>query len=248
MNAIPITTVTFLYDTYSGFIKPQEFKGAFTSFVQKNCTKTLVKNKIPLDLIYNRDEQGKTLLRYPLVQLSVEDDLITLVGIGEGSKLLQIGVEALLLQNQIILNEIPIDLQLKTFQTQYWYPELSRQYQVYQLISWKPFDSQSLKNKAHKLNNDLLLSHLDKKNKERFNALEEIIWGNISRMLDELDVYFERKPDLYILNYQEKPTQEGYKIPWKTFDVQFISNVNLPSNIGIGHETSIGSGKIIRME
>ncbi len=246
---INISIAQFQYTSPQGYFDAKAFKGAFTDYVEKQCTIDLKKKKIPLDVIFNRDKTQKPITRYPLVQFQVRDNEISIVGILQGATLIEIAVKALQTEKSFFVNGHPVNLYLLAVNTQQWLPQIMPFHQVYSLQQWKPFDTQTLKEKADRLQQPLMVNIPRKSviKPNAYNVLDDMIWGNINRILDDMGIIFSEKPTIYLLQYKETPPQKGYKITWKTYEAVFSTNINLPSYIGLGHETSIGSGKILKV-
>lgn len=108
--------------------------------------------------------------------------------------------------------------------------------QIYHIGHWLPFN---VENDHH-----FMRMHNDS---ERIELLERILVGNILSMAKGLNIRFEEKVECEIQrldNYHLLKVKESLM---KTFDVDFICNVNLPDLIGIGKHASYGFGTIKRL-
>lgn len=224
---IPITQIKLQYKGEQSAITAQQFKGAFNAYVKAHLKESLEKKKVPLDICYNRDEQGKPIQRYPLVQFGASDNAFEVTGIGKGDVVVGQWLKRVLKKNDFKINGKKVALLYPEKTTQYWYPQLMPRQQTYELNGWKPFDTSTLGDESR---------------------LDGIIWGNIHRMLSELGIRFTGKVNIHLQKYTKKKPVRGYHIDWITYDAVFSTNINLPQHIGIGHEPSIGSGKIRRLE
>lgn len=220
---IPITQIKLQYKSEQKDITAQQLKGAFNAYVHEYMKSDLDSAGIPLNIGYNRNEQGKPIQRYPLVQFRTENDMLEIVGIGQGDTVVSTWIKYVLKANNFQINGKDIALLYPEINTQHWYPQLLPQQSKYQIRGWKPFDTETLGNESR---------------------LDGIIWGNILRMLSELGIQFSEKPAIHLRTFVKLKPSKGYHINWISYNAVFSSNINLPQHIGIGHEPSIGSGKI----
>lgn len=223
---IPITQIKIQYQGEQSAITAPQLKGAFNAYAEAHLKKKLKKKKIPLNICYNRDEFGKPIQRYPLVQFSAYDNTFEIVGIGKGDVVVGQWLKRVIEKNDFEINGKEVWLGNPEKTTQYWYPQLMPQQRAFALKGWKPFDTETLGDK---------------------NKLDGIIWGNMQRMLSDLGIQFTEKVNIRLQNYIKKELTKGYRIDWITYDAVFSTNINLPQHIGIGHEPSIGSGKIRKL-
>jgi hypothetical protein len=221
---IPITRIKLHYKSEHRAITSRQFKGAFNAYVKTHLKEKLDKENIPLNLGYNRDDLGKPMQRYPLVQFYSNEHIFEVVGIGIGHTIVSLWLKRILKVNEFKVNGRDIHLLYPEITTQQWYPQILPQHQKYKLKGWKPFDTETLGDESR---------------------LDGIIWGNIHRMLSELGVKFEEKVVIQLQDLKKRKSEKGYQINWLTYDAVFSTNINLPQHIGIGHEPSLGSGKIL---
>jgi hypothetical protein len=224
---ITITHVKVQYKGKQTAITAQQFKGAFNAYLEEHLTESLNKKKIPMDICYNRDERGKPIQRYPLVQFGTTANTLEVTGIGKGDIVAGLWLKRVLKENDFTINGKKLALLNPEKTTSYWYPGLLPEPQTYALKGWKPFDSETLGDE------------------DRLNG---IIWGNIHRMLGELGIKFTEKVHIRFKTLVKNKPVKGYHIIWVTYDAVFSTNINLPDHLGIGHEPSIGSGKIRKIE
>jgi hypothetical protein len=220
---ILISCVRFEYLSEQKEITSRQLKGAFNAYVKTHLKEELDINNIPLNLGYNRDDLGKPMQRYPLLQFYRNDRIVEVIGIDKGDTIVNLWLKRILKANDFTVNGKPTNLLYPEITTQQWYPQLSPHQRTYKLKGWKPFDSETLGNEKR---------------------LDGIIWGNIHRMLSDLGVKFDEKVVILLQNYKKQKSEKGYQINWLTYDAIFSTNINLPQHIGIGHEPSLGSGKI----
>ncbi len=231
MQPVPVTQITIQYQADFTHLKPQDFKKGFTASFTQEMKKTLSKKNIPFDLAFNskenpsQNQKNQKLNRYAKVQYQSKKNQFIITGIQKGASLIEIWFNYFLANNNLTFNNQKINIISIDKNTHYWYPKLQKTPQIYTIKNWKPFNSKTLANET---------------------KFDKIIWGNIHRMLTDVEVHFEQKVNIHILNYKRKKMTSGYKINWITYDLVISTNINLPQHIGIGHEVSLGSGKIIK--
>ena len=223
---IPITQIKIQYVGEQKEITAAQLKGAFSAYVVQHLKESLEKKRITPDIIYNRDAAGKPIQRYPLVQFGTLDNTFEIVGIGKGDVITTQWLKRVLKETDFTINGKEVDLLYPEKTTQFWYPGLLPQPRLYRITEWKPFDAETLGNEFR---------------------LNGILWGNLHRIFDDLGIRFNEKVNIRLQKITKRKPAKGYKIEWINYDAVFSTNVNLPQHIGIGHEPSIGSGKIEKL-
>lgn len=226
-HLIPITQIKLKYQSEQKKITAPQLKGAFAAYLETHLKEELMKMKIPLDIVYNRDEEGKPIHRYPLLQFRTERQEVEIVGIANGDQVVNLWVEHVLKAKDFQINGKDIVFLYPEINTQKWYPQLMPQQSNYRISSWKPYDSETLGNESR---------------------LDGIIWGNIHRMLEDLGIQLKGKTAIHLRSFKKRKPVKGYHINWINYDAVFSTNINLPQHIGIGHEPSIGSGKMHKID
>lgn len=82
---------------------------------------------------------------------------------------------------------------------------------------------------------------------EKIFFLENILVGNILSFSKGVNVFYNDKVTVKILNLNNSYQVEYKKVDLIALDVQFETNVSLPSFIGLGKNASMGSGTIIKL-
>lgn len=225
MTPTTTTRLTLTYQAKHKAITAQQFRGAFIDYIRHKFTDKEQK-ALPMRYAYNKDEYGKQLNGYTLIQYNTYADKLEILAIGNTEKILDLWLNKVLKNNDFTINGKEISLSKPEKTTLYWYPELGK-HQLYRINNWIPFDSKSLGDET------------------RF---DKIIWGNIHRMLTDLEIKFKDKVHINIHEYKrkEKPTK-GFDVNWITYNLVFSTNINLPEHIGIGHIVSLGKGKITKI-
>lgn len=105
--------------------------------------------------------------------------------------------------------------------------------QIYRISHWLPLNEENDR-RFMRMHND----------SDRIELMERILVGNILSMAKSLNIRFEEKVECEIQRLDNFHLVKVKETPMKTFDVDFICNVNLPDLIGIGKHASIGFGTI----
>ena len=83
---------------------------------------------------------------------------------------------------------------------------------------------------------------------DKVNFLEQIIIGNILSFLKGIDYHVQERIECAITEMKE-PTEKFYKhVKFDTFDLMFVSNIELPDAIALGKSGSVGFGTLTREE
>ena len=181
------------------------------------------------DHFHNHDGD-KCINRYPLIQYKIIKNVPTLIGIKEGSDLLNnifFDIKNIKLKNKDIL------INTKNIKSGEFPIGLSNDLYQYTLTDWMALKSENyIKYSACKNDSD------------KRNLLKEILAGNIRSFLKMKGVFV----DNILLNINVK-THRVVKIKnhkMSVFNIDFVSNVLLPNNIGLGRNTAKGFGILSR--
>ena len=223
IQTIPITHTIIPYTYKGSTFSTEQFRGAFIDFALNNLTEE-EKNMYPVHWIHNKDENGKPLTRYSRIQYQTNKKEIGITAIGELDKLINIIIDKIRKNpDTFTVNKKEIHLGLPYQYTEHWLPVTAKP-QVYEMEKWIPFRSENLGDES------------------RF---PQIIWGNIHRFLSDMNIKFDKKPFIHILDYKRnKKRFKAYNVKWFSYKIIFSTDINLPQNIGLGHIISLGAGKI----
>lgn len=225
MQEIPITKITIPYKSVQNAITAEQFRGAFIDYIRTHFSQQQ-QEKLPMHLAYNKDRNGKQLNRYSVIQYKTYSNKLEIVAIGESQKISALWLTMVCSKQNFTINGKQITLEIPVKNTFYWYPAITQKQYLFKIQNWKPFNAKTIGNK---------------------NDFDKIIWGNIHRMLTDLNIQFSKKTIIHILENKQRPkTVKAFGIKWISFDIIFSTNINLPQYIGIGHIVSLGSGKIIK--
>lgn len=117
----------------------------------------------------------------------------------------------------------PVRIMMQTWNTPFrysisrWLPLNAKNYQIYRMM-----------------NND----------DERRDLLENILRGNLLSMLKGLDIHLDDELFVRITYIGEPYILYNKGIGMMAFNAEFISNLSIPNNVGIGKNASIGYGVV----
>lgn len=80
--------------------------------------------------------------------------------------------------------------------------------------------------------------------KDKVSLLEGILKANLLSMLKGLGIYIEEEINVSITNLSDSYIVYNKRVAMMAFNVDFICNLSIPKNIGIGKNASIGYGVI----
>ena len=84
---------------------------------------------------------------------------------------------------------------------------------------------------------------------ERVSLLERIVVGNILSMAGGLSLFVDVPVEVKITSVREHPRAVEFKgVRMMAFDVDFLTNIDLPVNVGLGKGCSIGFGIVEKLE
>lgn len=180
------------------------------------------------DLLHNHSHQGGSIYRYPLVQYKVLRNTPTILGLGEGAKLL---VEMFLNLDELIIGEQVFPLLNKNIRSKQVEIGGIREMQVYQFLSpWMA------------LNPENFLAWKDAKEEEKRRIEKGILMQNILAFFKAAGVWIddrleiETDLDVFTTKFKNKSMV--------VFKGTFSVNALLPDLIGLGKSTSRGYGII----
>jgi len=82
---------------------------------------------------------------------------------------------------------------------------------------------------------------------DRICMIENAMIGNILSFFKRIGYRCEERIDCAIVNIEHTSWETYKRVKFKCFDLRFVSNVNLPEQIGLGKSTSVGFGTIQRL-
>jgi hypothetical protein len=103
----------------------------------------------------------------------------------------------------------------------------------YKLINWLPLNSKNYH--IYQESDDMI---------DRTNILNKILTANILSFLKGIGIFLTEKMDVFISNIYHQNLINYKDISLMAFDVEFRSNISLPSYIGLGKNASVGFGVV----
>jgi hypothetical protein len=183
------------------------------------------------DLWHNHTKEGKPIYRYPLIQYKVIDKVPRLIGLDRGAQLL---IDHFLKVHEIRVDELVIPVNSKQIKSESI--EIGVQGQLFTYRFATPWFALNQKNHRE------FLESSDEKYQELLNR------KLISNMLSFMsEVGYREEQHILTQATELKTVKAKFKgILMTMFKGKFVTNVILPSYIGLGKSVSRGYGTIIR--
>lgn len=182
------------------------------------------------DLWHNHTEEGKPIYRYPLIQYKVIDKVPRLIGIERGADLL---IHHFLKVQEIKVDDILIPVNSKQVKSESVETGVQRQLFTYRFAT--PWFALNQKN-----HQEFLKSSREKCQ----DILNRKLISNMLSFMSE--VGYHEDDQIMTQATGLKPVKAKFKgIVMTMFKGNFVTNVKLPSYIGLGKSVSRGYGTII---
>ena len=182
------------------------------------------------DLWHNHSKDGKPIYRYPLIQYKVVDHVPRVLGLEKGAELL---VNHFLEVQEIKINDLVIPVQSKQINSQTIVVGVRPQLFTYRFAT--PWFA---------LNQDKYREYHQAPKDERIRMLNGNLISNMFSLMKEIGY---REKDRIMTKVMDLKSVPG-KFKGQTmsmFKGKFVTNVELPSYIGLGKSVSRGYGTII---
>lgn len=240
MHRIQKFSIRFNFDLPADKVK--WLKKPFSAAIRELSRADLA--EINTELFFNRDEEtGKSENRYPLIQYQSINGKAAITGINEGAEALQLLFQVLdkrenhaFCIKHLITEQNRISLRDYN-KAQFTAHDISllRSKRDYIVKDWLPLDSHRYKNWAADGSLGLLTEILDECLPRQISRMLEAV-GLTRRMafLADCSMILATKPLVQV--YREK------KLP---FDCVIRTNLDLPTDIGIGQVPGIGYGRVL---
>lgn len=199
------------------------FRGAIIDMVGKE------------QVFFHNHEPGGLRYGYPLIQYKVMGGHVCLLGIAEAA-----------LPVMQLAGKFPCSLKIGQKMVEFhvldcrlvpYIPKMEDAPKLYHLKNYIALTDDNFK-KYH-----AMLALTDK-----ISFLEQIIIGNILSFLKGVGYHAEERIELAITQ-MKLPTEQSYKhVRFDTFDLMFVSNIELPDGIALGKSGSVGFGTLSRKE
>lgn len=172
---------------------------------------------------------------YSLVQYKVIDNHVCLIGIAEAAMAVMALVGKFPKVLKIGKKEMEFHVQDCTLTP--YFPQMEVTPKLYHLTNYIALTDDNFK-KYHSM---LALT-------DKVNFLEQVITGNILSFLKGIGYHAAEKIECAITQLKE-PVEQSYKhVKFDTFDLMFVSNMELPDGIALGKSGSVGFGTVSRRE
>ncbi len=218
-----IKTLTVVFSNKIDRKELTSFRGAvISSLNEKNV------------LFHNHLEDGFR-YAYPLIQYKRIRGKAAIMGIGEGTKVLD-----------EILSLGQITLELKNKESVFTVEETiaenigilhSEEMISYQLHDWLPLNSENYE----KYNSSESLAF-------RLSLLEKILVGNLLSFVKGIGIHLEEQIIVSITQLNKEKVIKYKDVGLMSFDISFKANIVLPDNIGLGKSSSTGFGVLSRAD
>ena len=218
-----IKTLTVVFSNKIDRKELTSFRGAvISSLNEKNV------------LFHNHLEDGFR-YAYPLIQYKRIRGKAAIMGIGEGTKVLD-----------EILSLGQITLELKNKESVFTVEETiaenigilhSEEMISYQLHDWLPLNSENYE----KYNSSESLAF-------RLSLLEKILVGNLLSFVKGIGIHLEEQINVSITQLNKEKVIKYKDVGLMSFDISFKANIVLPDNIGLGKSSSTGFGVLSRAD
>lgn len=187
------------------------------------------------NLLYHNHKGQNYRYAYSLIQYKRVNGLAAIIGINEGvDALVQYIAQC---DFNLRLGRKRVDMRISKFDAFLHTLECSNQKHSYFINSWLPFNETNY----HKYRN---MDYLD----EKIEFLEKILTANVLAFAKSMNVFFDEQIFVKLTSIVRSYKVEYKKIEVMAFDVEFETNVNLPDNIGLGSNVSLGHGTIQTIE
>lgn len=234
MNPLPILTVPFNIKARPWEL--QYFRAAVAESVVSR--KPLFAEKgIPTDYFHNHDEQtaaDRTITRFPLIQYTLQDDHIVMVGIGDAARALAFYIRVCPDCIRFHERSAPMQVVADKVRIQDYRAHTTPGRNEYYLTRWLGLqeDRYELWKKQERFS-------------DKIQLLEEGLGYTIKRFLNEgASLKMDKPEDIVIRDvfFGDFNTYKGFKL--RSFTLIFATHLVLPTNICIGKGCSIGFGQL----
>ena len=221
MSNINITTITF-----GTTIEPREiqcFRGAIVRSMGKDRDV----------LLHNHTDEGLR-FSYPMVQYKVNRKKPQIVAIGSIGQ----EIKSFLDQNplELTIGDHKQHFEVEEIQEKPYSPSFSEEPKLYSIRNYI-----ALTSKNHTEYHSILALT------DRIQFVEHVLVGNILSFLKGIGYHSDEKIYLAITSIDGTPIVRYKGIRFEAFDLHFVCNINLPDNIGLGKSSSVGFGKISKV-
>ena len=246
MKKITITNVTFDQAVKPAILK--KFRGAVIEhvlsqkqvFASAEIATTVFHNHVEQVAVAADDEEmvlpekgGKgRYYHYPMIQYQLRHGKAAMTGIGPGAQALQFWMA--LAPDELQVHQKPFSLEVAEHHHSHWEPQIGNELHTYRINKWLAFNAAN-----HDEWKRTLRLH------DKAQLLDKRLWGHLCHLCDSLDIVLDKeKLELFVSTIDHQCYRDCYGIQKLALDITFQTNLNLPSEIGLGQGTTIGFGKV----
>lgn len=220
-----IRTLTVTFDTEIDFKEIPLFRGAVLKSLGDNA-----------NILYHNHISDHTFrYSYPLVQYKCLHGKAAVVCIEEGVDL--IGQILSELYGTINIGKRQAEYKVDVVCSSKVPLQIENELIAYRLRNWLPLNSQNYRQYQ---NTEELV--------EKIKILERVLTGNILSVLKGINIHLEEQLIVHITDIISQKAVSYKKIKLMAFDINFKTNINLPSYIGIGKNASVGCGLLSKSQ
>ncbi len=184
-------------------------------------------------LFHNHQPESGYRYSYPLIQYKRLGRNAAIVCIERGTEM--VGQFLSRAPEQLRLGEREVELNLFNVRPTRVLVQIWNTMSEYHISRWLPLNSKNLSQ---------YMAIEDEQ--ERISMLERILKANLLSMLKGLNIYLEQELLLRITEL-DKPRKLLYKdVGMLAFNAQFVCNLSIPDNLGVGKNASVGFGVVHR--
>lgn len=214
-----IRTLTVIYDNEINNSEVQLFRGAVLKSLGDDA-----------DLLYHNHTGEETFrYSYPLIQYKRLRGKAAIVCVEQGVDM--IGQFLTSIPEELQIGQRTIQPKVEVVQPNRMVVQTWDSKFRYHLNRWIPLNAQNYQ--KYKETESMA---------ERIQLLENILKGNLLSLLKGLDIHIDNELAVSITNLDDSFLISNKGIKMMAFNADFISNLSIPNNLGIGKNASIGYG------
>lgn len=214
-----IRTLTVIYDNEINNSEVQLFRGAVLKSLGDDA-----------DLLYHNHTGEETFrYSYPLIQYKRLRGKAAIVCVEQGVDM--IGQFLTSIPEELQIGQRTIQPKVEVVQPNRMVVQTWDSKFRYHLNRWIPLNAQNYQ--KYKETESMA---------ERIQLLENILKGNLLSLLKGLDIHIDNELAVSITNLGDSFLISNKGIKMMAFNADFISNLSIPNNLGIGKNASIGYG------
>ena len=217
-----VNICTLHFEERLGLTQARLLRGAIVSLIGRDH-----------ELFHNHQQESGLRYGYPQVQYKSIDGHGAIVGIGDAVP--DVINLASAFPRELQLGNRQVTLHVTDCHVEPYQPAFDLRPKLYALARYIPLNEANIKRYRS------MLALTDK-----VSFIEDILTANILAFLKGIGYRAEQQISCAVTTMQE-PREQDYKhVSFATFDLQFVSNIELPDGIGLGKSSSIGFGTLRR--